>query len=284
MILMNRLTTKERSQVIRCLVDGNSIRATERITGITKKAITRLLVEIGEVCREYQDQTFQLLPCKRIQVDEIWSFCGAKEKNASAEKKAQGWGEVWTWTAICADSKLIMSWQVGDKSIACAKRFMVDIKNRLAQRVQLTSDGNRAYLIAVDDAFGVDVDFAVLQKIYGAPADGQRHYSPMKCIGIKIEKVTGDPDPEHISTSYMERANLTMRMHMRRFTRLTNAFSKKIENHAAAVALHFMFYNFVRVHQTLRITPAMAAGVSDHAWEIEEIVGLLETKEIKLTA
>ena len=281
MSLMNRLDNKTRAQIIRCLVDGNSIRATERTTGITKKAVTRLLVEIGEVCRAYQDAHFQNLPCKRIQVDEIWSFCGAKEKNASPEKKAQGWGEVWTWTAIDAGTKLIASWMVGNKTIACAKRFTQDLAARLANRVQLTSDGNRAYLFAIDDAFGTEIDFAVLQKIYGNPPEQkyERRYSPLQCIGIKKEVVMGDPDPKHVSTSYIERQNLTMRMQMRRFTRLTNAFSKKIENHAAAIALHFMFYNYARVHQTLRITPAMAAGLTDHVWEIEEIVGLLETQE-----
>lgn len=277
---MNRLDNKTRSQVIRCLVEGNSIRSTERLTGVTKKAITRLLVEIGDVCRRYQDEHLRNLSCKHIQVDEIWSFCGAKEKNTSPDKKMQGWGDVWTWTAIDADTKLMASWQIGDKSVRCAKQFMNDLASRLSHRVQLTSDGNRAYLYAVDDAFGTEIDFAVLQKIYGAPVEGQRHYSPMQCIGIKIEKVMGDPDPEHISTSYVERANLSMRMGMRRFTRLTNAFSKKLQNHAAAIALYFMFYNFARVHQTLRVTPAMEAGIADHVWSLEEIVALLDVAAI----
>lgn len=275
---MNKLTTRERAQVIQCLVDGSSIRATERITGVTKKAITRLLVEIG-VYRAYQHEHLRNLPCKRIQVDEIWSFCGAKEKNTSHEKKQQGWGDVWTWDSTRRGNETHGVWQVGDKSIRCAKQFMNDLAVRLAHRVQLTSDGNRAYLIAVDDAFGTDVDFAVLQKIYGAPPDGQRYYRPMKCIGIKIDTVMGDPDPEHISTSYVERSNPSMRMGMRRFTRLRNGFSKKFQNHVAAIALYFMYYNYARVHQTLRITPAMAAGLSDHIWDIEEIVGLLERQE-----
>jgi IS1 family transposase len=280
--IMNRLDTDSRAQVIRCLVDGNSIRATERITGVTKKAITRLLCDIGEVCREYQDQHFRNLTCKRLQLDEIWSFCGSKEKNTKAEKKAQGWGDVWTWTAIDADTKLIPSWLIGKRDAGCATEFVQDLAARLKNRVQVTTDGHKSYLIAMESAFGADVDYAVLVKIYGKPLNEDKpetRYSPPQCIGIKIDMVTGDPDPGHISTSYVERSNLSIRMQVRRFTRLTNAFSKKIANHAAAFALYMMFYNFVRVHQTLRITPAMAADVSDHVWEIEEIVGLLEQQE-----
>lgn len=278
---MNKLTTEERAQVIRCLVDGNSIRATERITGITKKAITRLLVQMGDVCRAYQDAHFQNLPSKRVECDEIWSFCGAKDKNATPEKKEQGWGDVWTFTAIDADSKLIMSWLIGRRDYPCATRFMKDVASRLKNRVQLTTDGFRPYFWAVDDAFVGDVDYAVLQKIYGKlPAEKpETRYSPAKCIGIKTQIVNGDPDQSLISTSYIERSNLSIRMQVRRYTRLTNAFSKKIENHAAAFSLYMMFYNYARVHKTLRITPAMAAGISDHVWDIEEIVGLLEQQE-----
>jgi IS1 family transposase len=279
--IMNKLTTSERAQVIRCLVDGNSIRATERITGVTKKAITRLLVQIGEVCRQYQDERFRNLTCQRLQLDEIWSFCGSKERNTKAEKKAQGWGDVWTWTAIDADTKLIPSWLIGKRDSECATEFVLDLAARLKSRVQITSDGHRAYVVAIEAAFGSDVDFAQLIKIYGKPLgkDAETRYSPPECIGIETKIIIGDPDMGHVSTSYVERANLSIRMQVRRFTRLTNAFSKKLANHAAAFALYMMFYNFARVHQTLRVTPAMAAGVSDHVWDIEEIVGLLEAQE-----
>lgn len=284
---MNKLTTSERAQVIRCLVDGNSIRATERITGITKKAISRLLVDIGEVCRSYQDEHFRDLSCRRLQLDEIWSFCGAKEKNAKPEKKANGWGDVWTWTAIDADTKLIPSWLIGKRDAGCATEFVQDLAARLKHRVQITTDGHRPYLVAIESAFGSDVDYAVLVKIYGKPIAEDKpetRYSPPTCIGIKVDMVTGNPDPGHISTSYVERSNLSIRTQMRRFTRLTNGFSKKLANHAAAFALYMMFYNFGRVHQALRVTPAMAAGVSSHVWDIEEIVGLLEAKECLKTA
>ncbi len=281
MALMNRLDTKTRTQVIRCLVEGNSIRSTERITGVTKKAITRLLVEIGEVCREHQDQAFRNLTCQRLQLDEIWSFCSAKQKNASEEKKAHGWGDVWTWTAIDADTKLIPSWLIGKRDAVCATEFVQDLAARLKNRVQITSDGHRAYLVAIEAAFGSDVDYAQLIKIYGKPLgkDAETRYSQPECIGIETKIIAGDPDMDHVSTSYVERSNLSIRMQVRRFTRLTNAFSKKIANHAAAFALYMMFYNFARVHHTLRITPAMAAGVSSHVWSIEEIVGLLERRE-----
>jgi IS1 family transposase len=212
--------------------------------------------------------------CRRVQADEIWCFVGAKQKNASPEQKIQGWGDVWTWTAIDADTKLCVGYLVGGRDGWWAHEFMQDVASRIRGRVQLTTDQHRAYLEAVEDAFGADVDYAQLQKIYGASNEPETRYSPAKCIGCDMKTVSGDPDPAHVSTSYVERQNLTMRMSMRRFTRLTNAFSKKIENHAAAVALHFIHYNFARIHKTLRITPAMAAGLSDHVWSYEEIVGL----------
>jgi IS1 family transposase len=245
------------------------------MTGASKNTIVKLLVELGEACSAYQDKTIRGIRSKRVQCDEIWSLVGAKEKNVAPEKKAQGWGEVWTWTALDADSKLIISFCLGDRTLTTASGFMSDVAGRLANRVQLTTDGHKPYLTAVEDAFGGNVDYAQLVKIYGASGENETRYSPAKCLGGIPTPVTGDPDPKHISTSYVERQNLTMRMSMRRFTRLTNAFSKKLENHAATVALYFMYYNFARVHQTLRVTPAMEAEIADHVWSIEEIVGLL---------
>ncbi len=278
---MNKLTTEKRCAVVRALVEGCSIRATVRMTGVAKNTVSKLLVALGTACSEYQDHALRNLPCKRLQLDEIWSFVYAKAKNVPAEKSGEfGIGDVWTWTAIDADSKLVPSWLVGSRDGACATEFVKDLATRLSNRVQITSDGHRAYLQAVDDAFGWEVDYAMLVKMYGGTTtEDQRKYSPADCIGCKQEAIKGNPDPDHISTSYAERANLTMRMQMRRFTRLTNAFSKKVDNHAHAVSLHFMWYNFGRVHQTLRCTPAMRAGVTDHVWSIEEIVGLLDFAE-----
>lgn len=272
---MNRLSTAERGRVVASLVEGNSIRATVRMTGVAKNTITKLLVDLGAACSAYQDATIRNVRSRRVQCDEIWSFVGAKAKNASDEKKAQGWGDVWTWTALDADSKLILSFRLGARDGATAYEFMQDLAGRLANRVQLTTDGHKPYLSAVEDAFGSDIDYAMLVKIYGGSAEHETRYSPAQCLGAVPQEVTGNPDPKHISTSYVERQNLTMRMSMRRFTRLTNAFSKKVENHAAMVALYFMYYNFARVHQTLRVTPAMQAGIASHVWTIEEIVGLL---------
>lgn len=281
---MNQLDTKSRAQVIRCIVEGISIRSTERITGVTKKAITRLVVELGEVCGEYQDSVLRNLMCKRLQLDEVWSFCYAKEKRATPEmRRKYGAGDVWTWTAIDADTKLIPSWLVGGRDAGHATEFVQDLAGRLANRVQLTSDGNKTYLNAVEDAFGSDVDYAMLVKIYGSDPEGQRRYSPAKCLGSNPVAVTGNPDPTHVSTSYIERHNLTVRMSNRRYTRLTNAFSKKLANHVAGFALFIMYYNFGRVHQSLRVTPAMQAKVSDHVWSIEEIVGVLEAKEAEVS-
>jgi len=276
MVSMNRLTTDRRKAVVASLVEGNSIRATVRMTGVAKNTIVKLLMELGDVCAKYQDETLRNLTCKRLQCDEIWSFVGAKDKNVPAEKQGQfGVGSVWTWTAIDADTKLIASWLVSTRDAGAAHDFMQDVASRLKHRVQLTTDGHKPYLSAVEDAFGGGIDYATLTKIYGTDPQGEKRYSPPVCLGCESKTVTGSPDPKHVSTSYVERQNLTMRMSMRRFTRLTNAFSKKVENHAAAVALYFMYYNFGRVHQTLRVTPAMEAGIADHVWSVEEIVGLL---------
>lgn len=274
---MNQLTKERRTQIIKCLCEGLSIRATVRMTGASKNTIVKLLGEIAEVCSQYQDKTLRNLKCQKIQCDEIWSFCYAKDKNVPHDKRGQfGFGDVWTWTALCADTKLIVSWRVGDRNAGTARDFMDDLANRLANRVQLTTDGHRVYLQAVEKAFGSDVDYAMLVKLYGQDRDTEATYSPAKVISCRSVCITGDPDADHISTSHVERHNLTMRMSMRRFARLTNAFSKKVENHIAALSLYFMFYNFCRVHQTLRVTPAMEAGITDHVWEIEEIVALLE--------
>jgi IS1 family transposase len=278
---MNKLTTETRANVLKALVEGCSINSTSRMTGVSKPTILKLLVDAGRVCADYQDHAFRNLKCERIQVDEIWSFCYAKQRNVPEEKKSQfGYGDVWTWTAIDADTKLVPSWLIGRRDAVCASEFLTDLAGRLANRVQLTSDGHNSYLIGVEAAFGSDIDYAQLVKLYGTPIEEHR-YSPPQCIGIRMTPITGDPDPGHVSTSYVERQNLTMRMHMRRFTRLTNGFSKKVVNHAAAVALHYMYYNFCKVHKTLRVTPAMEAGVSDHVWEVEEIVALLEAVEPK---
>lgn len=272
---MNKLSIEEKVRVVACLVEGNSLRATVRMTGIHRTTIQKLLVQLGEACSIYQDKAMRNLPCKRIQCDEIWSFCGAKEKNASPEKKREGWGDVWTWTAICPDTKLVPCWFIGDRHAGSAYHFMHDLAERLTSRVQLTTDGLRAYLEAVESAFGSEIDYAQLIKIYGnEPHPGEVRYSPAVCMGTKLAVINGRPDFQHVSTSYVERQNLTMRMSMRRFTRLTNAFSKKVQNLEAAVALHFMHYNFARVHQTLRVTPAMEAGLSDHVWGLTEIVAL----------
>jgi IS1 family transposase len=274
---MNRLRQEKQIAVVAALVEGMSIRATVRMTGVAKNTVVKLLVGLGRACEAYQAEKLVNLPCKRLQCDEIWSFVGAKQKNVPAEKQGQwGIGDVWTWTAICADTKLVPSWLVADRGAESARHFISDLSGRLASRVQVTSDGHKVYIDAVESAFGADVDFAMLVKHYGSdPRQDEARYSPAVCTGIKKTPVFGRPNLKHVSTSYVERQNLTMRMSMRRFTRLTNAFSKKVENHACAVALHFMHYNFCRIHQTLRVTPAMAAGVTERVWEIEEIIALL---------
>ncbi|MGI9491267.1 MAG: IS1 family transposase [Geminicoccaceae bacterium] len=274
---MNRLPLEKRVQIIGLLVEGMSLRAASRLSGCSINTVTKLLIDVGKACQTYHDEHVRNLSTRRVQVDEIWSFVYSKQKNvAAAKRKDLAYGDVWTWTAIDADNKLAISWLVGSRDADYANAFLQDVADRLSNRVQLTSDGHGAYLDAVERAFGSDIDFATLIKLYGTPPEGQRRYSPPVCVGARKEKWRGKPDPEHISTSYVERQNLTMRMHMRRFTRLTNAFSKKIENHAHAVALHFMFYNFVRIHKTLKVSPAMAAAITDHLWELEDIVKLLD--------
>ncbi len=289
MVSMNRLTTEKRAQIIGALVEGNSIRATVRMTGVAKNTVTKLLVDMGTACSIHMDRDLRDLPCERVQVDEIWSFCYAKQKNVPEQHRGTfGYGDVWTWTALCADTKLVPSWLVGERTVSDAYVFMSDLASRLSHRVQLTTDGHRPYLQAVEAVFGAGIDYAMLHKIYGSPAgtDDERRYSPAVCTGVDIRVVEGDPDPGHISTSYVERQNLTMRMGMRRFTRLTNGFSKKVENLAHAVSLHYMYYNFARPHQTLsenedgtrtKCTPAMAAGVADHVWTLREIAALLDS-------
>jgi IS1 family transposase len=282
---MNRLTQAERTQVIAALVEGNSIRATVRMTGVAKNTIVKLLAEVGNACAEYQDRVLRNLASKRIQCDEIWSFCYAKQKNLPEDKKGQfGYGDVWTWTAIDADTKLIASYMVGTRDAGTAFGFMHDLAGRLANRVQLTTDGHRVYLNAVESAFGSQIDYAMLVKVYGSDPESETRYSPAECISTEVVRIGGNPDPAHISTSYVERQNLTMRMGMRRFTRLTNGFSKKVENLQHAVALHFMHYNFCRVHQTLRVTPAMEAGIATRVWNISDLVGLLEKPEQEMAA
>ncbi|MFZ2644300.1 MAG: DDE-type integrase/transposase/recombinase [Verrucomicrobiia bacterium] len=273
---MNKLDNKTRAQVITCLVEGNSIRATVRMTGVAKNTVVKLLADVGKACADYQYEHLRNLKCRRIQCDEIWSFCYAKQKNVPEDKRGTfGYGDVWTWTAIDADTKLVPCWLIANRGAGAAYEFMHDLKSRLATRVQLTTDGHKAYLYAVEDAFGCEIDYATLVKLYGPDPQGEARYSPPRCTGVVAAVIAGRPDMAHVSTSFVERQNLTMRMQMRRFTRLTNAFSKKVENLAYAVALHFMHYNFCRIHQSLRVTPAMEAGISDHVWSVEEIVDLL---------
>jgi len=275
---MNKLNIEKRAQVVSCLVEGMSIRSTVRTTGAAKNTVTKLVVDLGAACADYMDKTLRDLPCKLIQCDEIWSFCYAKEKNVPEEHKGElGYGDVYTWTALDPDTKLIVSFMVGKRDAEHGNAFMLDLAGRLKNRVQLTTDGHRVYLNAVENAFGSEIDYAMLVKVYGAANDNedQRRYSPAECTGAEIHHISGQPELEHISTSHVERQNLTMRMSMRRFTRLTNAFSKKIENHYFATALYFMYYNFGRIHKALRITPAMEAGVSDHVWTLEEIAELI---------
>ncbi|MDQ5820153.1 MAG: IS1 family transposase [Actinomycetota bacterium] len=282
---MNRLSTEKRRAVIACLVEGNSIRATCRMTGVAKNTVVKLLVDMGTVCSIHMDADLRDLPCQRVQVDEIWSFVYSKNKNVPMDKKGEyGYGDVWTWTALDSDTKLVVSFRVGPRDMQEARLLMEDIAKRMRHRIQLTTDGYSPYLTAVEGAFQGEVDFAQLVKLYGSTgggSSGSGKYSPAVCIGAIPEPITGNPDPDHISTSHVERLNLTTRMSVRRFTRLTNAFSKKVENHAAAVALHFGFYNYCRPHMSLgsKTTPAMAAGVTDHVWSLDELIGLLEAAE-----
>jgi IS1 family transposase len=278
---MNRLDHQTRVQVVNCLIEACSIRATVRMTGVAKKTVMRLLVEIGDVCADYQNQVFRNLRAQRLQIDELWSWIYCKDKNRTAEIAAKhpDAGDVWLWVALDAQSKLVLSWKLGDRSAVTAKHFIADVASRLSNRVQITTDGLRTYLDAIEDAFGSDCDYAMLQKIYGPPIIPEVRYSPPQCIGCQMAVVTGAPDPAHISTSFIERQNWTVRTNMRRYTRLSNGFSRKLQNHAAAVALNYFAYNFIKIHRTLRMTPAMAAGVTKRLWEVDDLVTLWETYE-----
>lgn len=283
MLAMNKLPRDRRVQIVSLLVEGMSLRAITRITGASINTVTKLLEDAGQACAEYQDKAFRNLTCKRLQVDEIWAFCYAKQRNVQdAKAPPEMAGDLWTWTATDADTKLIPSWLVGSRDGDAAKVFISDLADRLASRVQLTSDGHRAYLEAVEEAFGADIDYAMLIKVYGEGPASAGRYSSGVCVGAEKKRIEGRPDPDHISTSYAERSNLTMRMHMRRFTRLANAFTKKAENHAHAVALHMMAYNFARIHGALRCSPAMAAGISKTLWDISDIVTVIEEWEARL--
>jgi IS1 family transposase len=282
---MNRLSTERRAQILSLLCEGSSMRAVSRLTDVSINTVSKLLVDAGHACTMFHDEKVRAVQSQRVQVDETWSFTYAKQKQvANAKAAPDGAGDTWTWTGLDADSKLIVSWLVGGRDTDCAMVFMDDLKSRLANRVQLTTDGHRPYLVAVEKAFQGDVDYAMLIKLYGSPSDTETRYSPAKCLGAVPTPVTGNPDPRHISTSYVERQNLTMRMHMRRFTRLTNAFSKKFENHVHMVSLYTVWYNWLRIHKTLRVTPAMAAGLTDHVWDMTEIVKLIDSNEMAKTS
>lgn len=279
---MNKLPLSKRVQILAMLCEGSSMRSISRVADVSINTVTKLLADAGNACAAFHDRTVRNVRAERVQCDEIWSFCGSKEKNTSPEKKAEGWGDVWTWTGLEAETKLIVSWTVGGRDADSARAFMDDLAARLATRVQLTTDGHKVYLDAVSQAFGGEVDYGMLVKIYGAAPDSFKgRYSPAECIGSKREAITGNPDMHLISTSYVERQNLNMRMGMRRFTRLTNAFSKKIDNHFHALSLYFVFYNFVRIHKSLKMTPAMAAGVSDRLWSMEDLAKLVEAAQPK---
>lgn len=280
---MNQLNKERRAQIVKALVEGNSLRSTSRMVGVSINTVVKLLTDLGSACLDYQDEAMQQLTCKRLECDEIWSFVYSKAKNVPAEHKGEfGFGDVWVWTAIDADTKLVPCWRVGDRDGREAYHFMTDLASRLANRVQLTTDGHKTYLEAVEAAFGGEIDYAMLIKLYGPEPtkEAQRRYSPAECIGTEVKVIAGSPTKAHISTSYVERQNLTMRMSMRRFTRLTNGFSKKLENHMYAIALYFMHYNFARPHKSLANpyprTPAMATGLTDYIWTIEELLSLLE--------
>ena len=278
---MNKLPLEKRVQILSLLCEGSSMRSISRIVDVSINTVAKLLVDAGKLCASFHDAQVRDVKARRVQANEIWSFTAAKQKNVAQAKKApHGAGDTWTWTGVDADSKLIVSWLVGPRDAGSAFTFTSDLKDRLAGRVQITSDGLKLYVDAIEDVFGADVDYAQLVKLYGQPSETEaRRYSPAKCIGCISKEITGEPDPKHISTSYVERQNLTMRMHMRRFTRLTNGFSKKLENHVHMVALYTVFYNFTKIHKTLRVTPAMQAGLTDHVWSMEDIVRLLEQVE-----
>jgi IS1 family transposase len=281
--MANKLNLEKRTQIVSMLVEGNSINSTCRMSGASKNTVLKLLAEVGEACALYQDRVMKGLTCKKIQCDEIWSFVGMKEKNVPEELENEfGYGDVYTWTAIDADTKLVPCWHVGTRGAISAHLFVRDLASRLANRIQLTTDGHTIYVNAVEAAFHGDIDYAMLVKHYAGVGDikaieAARRYSPAPFVSAEKRKINGNPDMKHCSTSYVERANLTMRMNMRRFTRLTNGFSKKIENHMSAISLHFMHYNFCRIHKTLRVTPAMEAGLTDHVWDISEVLEMVET-------
>jgi IS1 family transposase len=284
---MNKLPREQRVRALNCLIEGCSIRATVRMTGIAKKTVMRLLREIGEVCESYQDRVFRNLGCRRIQLDELWGFNYCKAKNVTPEisERVPAAGDVWLWIAIDPETKLVPCWLLGDRAVSTAIGFVHDLADRLKNRVQLTSDGHRVYLEAVESAFGSEVDYAMLVKMYGNdPREDETRYSPGECMGCRSAAITGNPDPKHISTSIVERQNWSVRTAMRRYTRLSNGFSRKIENHAAAVALYYFSYNFIKIHRTLRISPAMAAGVADRLWSVSDLVGLLEAEEVEKRA
>ena len=282
---MNRLTAQDRAKIIHLLCEGMSIRAITRLTGVSKTTVSKLVVDAGEAAAWYQDRVFQGLKSQRLQIDEIWGFIAAKQKNvAHMKRRTVDAGDAWLWLATDADTKLVPCWHVGNRSGDAAMEFINDLVSRLASRVQITTDGHKAYLYAIDTAFGGEVDYAQLVKLFGPPPEGERRYSPAECTGIIKTPVSGDPDMAHVSTSYAERNNLNVRMHTRRMTRLTNAFSKKMENHAHAMALHFLYYNFVRIHTTLKTTPAMTAGVTDRLWEVSDMVGVLEAWEATVSS
>jgi IS1 family transposase len=276
---MNRLSLQDRAKILACLVEGNSMRATTRMCGVSINTVAKLLNDLGTACAIYQNEVFRNLNCKRVQVDEIWSFCYSKAKNTPAsERHKMGKGDAYTWVAIDADTKLVPCWMVGKRDAEYANVFIADLAARMANRIQLTSDGHKSYIKAVEAAFGNDIDYAMLVKLYGGPQGNQaeRKYSAGECCGIIKGAVCGNPEDKHVSTSFVERQNLTMRMGMRRFTRLTNGFSKKIAAHENAIAIHYMYYNFGRIHKTLRVTPAMEAGIADHVWSLEEIAKLAD--------
>lgn len=282
---MNRLPVEKRTQVVNALVEGMSVRATCRMTGVCKDAVLKLIRDMGVACAAHHNETVRGVKASRVQCDEVWSFCYAKEKNVPETKKGTGAGSLWTWVAIDADSKLIISYLVGGRDAEWACRFMEDLASRVSTRIQITTDGHKAYAEAVEGAFGMEVDYAMLIKLYGAPSDRpDTRYSPAECIGTRTGVFSGSPDPQHISTSYVERQNLNLRMGVRRFTRLTNAFSKKFENHCHMLAIYHAYYNFCRVHQTLRVTPAMEAGLTNRVWSLAELVGLLDGKKVEAAA
>ena len=274
---MNKLPPAKRVQILQMLCEGSSMRSISRVADVSVNTIAKLLVDAGKACAAFHDEKVRGVKARRVQCDEIWSFTYAKQKNVATAKAApEEAGDTWTWTALDADSKLIVAYLVGGRDAEYANAFMQDVADRMANRVQLTTDGLKAYLDAVDDAFGIDVDYAQLVKLYGEAPEAQKRYSPAECVGTRKEAIVGRPDKKHVSTSYVERQNLTMRMHMRRFTRLTNGFSKKFENHMHMVALYTVWYNFVRIHKTLKVTPAMAAGLSPILWNMEDVAALID--------